>query len=231
MPRLTKSLVLLTWNECAGCRQDVPRLPRAGFDEVFAVDGGSTDGTVEYLASQGIAVHRQRRRSLNAAYAEAVAQSRCDALVVFFPKGTLDPAITLELARRLDAGHELVIASRNLPGAHNEEDEKLLKPRKWGIAALSLGAALLWKRRGDRVRDVLHGVKGFTVAAWRRMHVAETGVTVDLEMVVRAYRLGIPAVEFPVHEAAYRHGQTRFPIWKTGKRLAAFLARELFRQA
>ncbi len=230
MARITKSLVLVVWNECAGCRIDVPRLPRDAFDEVFAVDGGSTDGTPEYLASVGIPVHRQRRRSLNAAYAEAVERSRCDAVVVYFPKGTLDPAITVEIARRLDEGHAMVVASRNLPGARNEEDGKLFKPRKWGVGALSLFAALVWRRRGPRVRDVLHGVKGFTVDAFRRMRPAPTGVTIDLEMVVRAYRLGLPVVEFPVQEAPYLHGQTRFPLFRTGRRLGVFLLRELFRR-
>jgi len=228
--RLTKSLVLVVWNECAGCRVDVPRLPRAEFDEVFAIDGGSTDGTPEYLASQGIAVHRQSRKSLNAAYADAVERSACDAVVIFFPKATLDPAITLEIARRLDDGHAMVVASRNLPGAHNEEDGKLLKPRKWGVGALSLFAALVWKRRGPRVRDVLHGVKGFAVDAYRRMRIARTGVTIDLEMVVRAYRLGLSVVEFPVNEAPYEHGQTRFPLFRTGRRLGEFLLRELVRR-
>jgi len=230
MARLTKSLVLIVWNELEGCKSDVPRLPRGDFDEVFAIDGNSTDGTPEFLAAQGITVHRQRRKSINAAYADAVAHSRCEAVVIFFPKATLDPATTLEISRRLDAGDEFVIASRNLAGAHNEEDEKFLKPRKWGVAALGIFAALIWKRRGERVRDVLHGVKGFTVAAYRRMKISETGVTIDLEMVVRAYRLGIPVVEFPVREAAYHHGQTRFPIFKTGKRLAAFLLSEFFRR-
>jgi hypothetical protein len=40
------SLCLVVWNELEGCKLDVPRLPRDAFDEVFAVDGGSTDGTV-----------------------------------------------------------------------------------------------------------------------------------------------------------------------------------------
>ena len=65
MRRLTKALVLIVWNEVEGCRLDVPRLPRGDFDEVFAIDGGSTDGTVDYLKAQGIPVFRQRRRSLN----------------------------------------------------------------------------------------------------------------------------------------------------------------------
>lgn len=50
------SLCLIVWNELQGCQLDVPKLPRDAFDEIFAVDGGSTDGTIEYLESQGIKV-------------------------------------------------------------------------------------------------------------------------------------------------------------------------------
>ena len=121
----------------------------------------------------------------------------------------------------------MVIASRDLPGARNEEDHKLLKPRKWGIRGLARFASLCWRREGWRIRDVLHGVKGFTVDAYRRMRISEIGVTVDLEMAVRAYRLRIPRAEIPVVETARTYRHSRFPIWRTGKKLAWFLAREL----
>ena len=230
MRRLTKALVLIVWNEVEGCRLDVPRLPRGDFDEVFAIDGGSNDGTVEYLEAQGIPVYRQRRRSLNAAYADAVDRACSEAVVIVFPKGTIDPAFATECCRHLEAGYDLVIASRNLPGAHNEEDEKLFKIRKWGVMVLGLFAALLWRREGWRVHDVLHGVKGFTIEAYRRMQISETGVTIDLEMVVRAYRLRLRRIEFPVREVCRPHGETKFSVWSTGKRLAAFLFSELSRK-
>ena len=54
----------MVWNELDGCKMDVPRLPRDAFDEIYAVDGGSTDGTVAYLESQGITVHRQPKKGL-----------------------------------------------------------------------------------------------------------------------------------------------------------------------
>jgi hypothetical protein len=224
------TLCLLVFDELDGCRQDIPRLPRHAFDDVYAIDGGSRDGTVQYLQAQGIPVHRQPKRTLNAAYAYAVELCRTEGLVVFFPKGTLDPACCLTMVEKLREGFALVVAGRDLPGARNEEDDRLLKPRKWGVRALSRLASLLWRREGWRVRDVLHGVKGFTVAAYRRMAVAEVGVTVDLEMVVRSYRLRLPRVEFAVTEQARSYSHSRFPIWRTGKRLGWFLARELVRK-
>jgi glycosyltransferase involved in cell wall biosynthesis len=226
---VTTTLCLLVYDELAGCQADVPRLPREAFDDVYAVDGGSRDGTVEYLESQGIRVYPQPKRSINAAYAHAVDRCKTDNLVIFFPKATLDPACCLTMAESLRAGYDLVVAGRDLPGAHNEEDDKLFKPRKWGVLVLARVCSLLWRKEGPRVRDVLHGVKGFTVAAFRRMGISDQGVTVDLEMVVRAYRLRLPRTEFPVVESARAYSHSRFPIWGTGKRLAWFLVRELLR--
>src|SRR5512141_2319728 len=95
------SLCLLVYDELAGCKLTVPHLPREAFAEVYAVDGGSRDGTVAYLASQGIPVYPQPRRSINAAYACAVDHCKSDALVIYFPKGTLDPACCLTMASKL----------------------------------------------------------------------------------------------------------------------------------
>ncbi len=229
MRKLTKSLVLIVWNEINGCKADIPLLPRDIFDEIYAIDGGSTDGTTEYLEAQGIPVHKQRAKSLNAAYLDAVERSKCEVVVVFFPKATIDPIVVAELSRSIDVGFDLVVASRNLPGAHNEEDEHFLKFRKWGVATLSRTVSVLWRRDGWRIRDVLHGVKAFTVESYRRMQVSQSGVTIDLEMVVRAYRLRIPRTEIPVNEQERLHGQTRFKIWPTGKKLARFLWSEFFR--
>lgn len=225
------TLCLLVYDELVGCKTDVPKLPLDCFDDVYAVDGGSRDGTVAYLQARGIQVHHQPKRSLNAAYAHAVDLCKTEGLVIFFPKGTLDPMCCRAMANRLAEGHDLVIAGRNLPGGKNEEDTHFFKPRKWGVGALSWLTALLWRREGTRIHDVLHGVKGFTVEAFRRMGIAEVGVTIDLEMTVRAYRLRLRCAEFPVVESERSYGKSSFPILRTGRRLAWFLLKELFRKA
>jgi glycosyltransferase involved in cell wall biosynthesis len=223
------SLCLVVWNELAGCKLDVPGLPRDVFDEVYAVDGGSTDGTVEYLQAQGIPVHRQPKKGLNAAYVHANRVSSCDAVVVFFPKGTT-PVEDLRKFRPLfDEGYDLVVASRQIDGSVNEEDVALWRPRKWGVRALAVTSALVWRREGHWVRDVLHGFKGWTRAAFARMDVLEHGLSIDLEMVIRSYRLRLKRTEFPTTELSRPHGESHFKIWPTGKRLAAYLWFELWR--
>ncbi len=221
------SLCLIVWNEVEGCAIDVPDLPTSDFHEVFAVDGGSTDGTVPFLENCGIAVHAQPRKSLNAAYHHAVSLCTGDALVVFFPKATISPRSLIDIVKSLHKGYELVIASRNIRGGVNEEDCKFLKPRKWGIRALALLVAGLWCRDGLWVRDVLHGVKGFTLSSFRRMNINPVGVTIDLEMIVRAYRLRISRMEVPVQESPRIAGKTHFKIWPTAKKLARFILTEI----
>lgn len=217
------SLCLLVWNELKGCKIDVPNLPREEFDEIYAVDGGSTDGTVEYLQTQGITVYRQPKKGLNAAYIHAVEMSSCDAVVVFFPKGTISVSTLKNFRACLESGIDLVVASRNIGGARNEEDKSLIKPRKWGVLCLALVAALFWRREGYMVRDVLHGYKGFTVSGFRKIAPVDYGLSIDIEMVVRSYRLGLKRAEFPVTEIARPFGTTKFKIFPTGMKLLKYL--------
>lgn len=210
-----------------GCKIDVPVLPREAFSEVFAVDGGSTDGTAEYLAAQGIAVHRQSKRGLNAAYWDGINLSTGDAVVFYFPKGTVPPADLLKFRPLLEAGHELVVASRNIAGARNEEDVHFWRPRKTVVMAFSLLASFLWRREGYRIRDVLHGVRAMTVTGFRKMNPASTGLSIDLETVIRSYRLRLKRTEFATTEIARPFGETHFKALPTGIKLLRFVGREL----
>ena len=205
-------------------------LPRDAFDEVYAIDGGSTDGTVSYLEHEGIPVYRQPKKGLNAAYIHAAEKSTCDAVVVFFPKGTSEVADLLMFRPFFEAGYDVVIASRNIQGGRSEEDGRLLKPRKWAVLSLAVLAALIWQREGYFVRDVLHGFKGFTLSAFKRIAPLDYGLSIDIEMVVRSYRLGLKRIEFPTQERPRAYGQTHFPFFSSGVKLSTYLWHELNRK-
>ena len=217
------SLCLVTWNELEGCKIDVPKLPRHLFDEIYAVDGGSSDGTVEYLEAQGVPVHRQPKKGLNAAYVHANDVSTCDYVVVFFPKATTPVEDLAHFRPLFERGNELVVASRQIAGSVNEEDVSLWRPRKWAVWMLAVAASLTWRREGYWVRDVLHGFKGWSRTAFARMKVLDHGLSIDIEMVVRSYKLRLARAEFPTSEVSRAYGATHFKIWPTGKRLLQYL--------
>jgi len=218
------SLCLVTWNEIHGCEQVVPNLPQGLFAEIFALDGGSTDGTVEYLTAAGITVVPQVRRSYNAAYIEAMKYYTGDGIVFYHPKGTVDEASLALVREELVSGRDLVIASRMLPSSKNEEDDQLIRHRKWFGQGLALAASVRWNRRGvPRISDPLHGYRGCSRAFTESLHLRPSGVTADLEMVHHAYATGASVSEIPVDESEREVGGTHFPAWRTGKSLLRYL--------
>jgi glycosyltransferase involved in cell wall biosynthesis len=225
------TLCLLTWNELVGCEHDVPRLPLDRFDEVFAIDGGSTDGTIEYLRARGIIVHHQDRPTYNGAYSCAFDHCTTDALVMFHPKGSIDPAAVLSFRPLFEQGADLVIASRIGPGARNEEDDRIVKHRKWFVMGLGLLVSVLWRRSGPHIWDVLHGFRGMRKQAFLAIDALPTGVSIDLEMVARAYKRRLRIATFPVEERSRLGGSTHFKAWPTGKRLLKYVWFELGRSS
>jgi hypothetical protein len=228
--KLSVGLCLMVWNELKGCQHDIPKLPMDCFDEVFALDGGSTDGTIDYLVRRGIAVVRQSRRGYDWAYIEAFQRTTCDALIVFHPKGSVDPGSLRDIIAPLREGFDLVIASRNSKGARNEEDSQILKPRKWFVLALSaVAAAVWWRGDGPVVWDVLHGYRAMRRRAFCTMEPVAHSMSMDLQMVVRSYKLGLKRIEVPICEEPRLAGVTHFKALPTGLKLLSYIWMEFKR--
>lgn len=220
---MTVGLCLITWNELEGCKHDVPLIDRSQFDEVYCVDGGSTDGTVEYLESQGIKVYRQTAKGLNQACKDGCNFCSCDAFVFYHPKGTIPVEDTYKFRAYYEAGYDFVVGSRMMKGAHNEEDSKLLKPRKWFVLCLGLAAKVLFKKEGNTVWDTLHGFRGMTVEAFKKCDISDMSPSIDIEMVCRSYKLKLKRIEFPTTELPRIAGESHFKAWATGKKLLKYL--------
>lgn len=223
------SLILITWNELEGCKHDIPLIDRSKFDEIFCIDGGSTDGTVEYLTEQGIPVFRQSAKGLNQACKDGCNHCTTDAFVFYHPKGTIPVEDTYRFRDYYEQGYEFVVGSRMMKGAHNEEDDKFFKPRKWFVIGLGLLAKILFKREGNTVWDTLHGFRGMTVDAFRRCDISDMSPSIDIEMVCRSYKLKLKRIEFPTTELPRLAGESHFKAFATGKKLLKYMMYEIKR--
>ena len=225
---MKRTLILLTLNEIEGARQVVPKIDKEVADEIIAVDGGSTDGTVEAMAAQGLKVISQKNRGRGEAFRIAVENSHGDQIVFFSPDGNEDPADISKLFASLDAGAEMVIASRFLPGSRNEEDDAWIPSRKIANRAFTMTANILWNRK-KFVTDTINGFRGLTRETFRKINPLSTGFTIEYELTIRAMKTGVKIVEIPTIEGARVGGETKAPSIRTGFRFLNFLITELFR--
>ena len=131
------------------------------------------------------------------------------------------------MAALLREGHEFVVASRMIAGAHNEEDEQLFKWRKYANLGFVGLANLFFGHGGNRTSDVTNGFRGITCAAFDRMQLTSRDLTMDYQMVIRALKLGIRITEFPTREGNRIDGATNFSSIPTGLAELKLLWREL----
>ena len=206
----------------------MPRLPRDIADEIIAVDGGSADGTCEYLQAHGIRVVGQSRRGRGEAFRVAMEQSSGDHLVYFSPDGNEDPSDIPRLFEALDSGADMVIASRFVEGGRNEEDDVTFPLRKWANQAFTFLANLVWNR-GPRVTDTINGFRGIRREAFLTLAPESLRYSIEYEMTIRALKAGMRIVEIPTIEGERIGGQTKAPSFSTGLDFLWLFLREIVR--
>ncbi len=130
--RMKRTLLVLTLNEIDGMKQIMPKVQRDWYDQILIVDGGSTDGTVEYARQMGYPVHVQRQAGIRHAYTEALDLITGDVVVTFSPDGNSIPELIPALFDKvIREGYDMVIASRYLDGAKSEDDDLVTAFGNW----------------------------------------------------------------------------------------------------
>ncbi len=220
------TLVILTKNEIEGVRATVPKIPRDAVEEIIAVDGNSTDGTKEFLREQGVRVIEQQKMGRGEAFRIAVKEAKGDALIFYSPDGNEDPADIAKFRSLLDGGADIVIASRMMKGARNEEDGQWIRLRKWVNLAFGLGANLLWNRSGRYITDTINGFRAIRRDVWNELDLDGPGYTIEYQMSIRALKRRKRIDEFATHEYP-RIGKGGAPALPTGIAFIKLFLREL----
>jgi glycosyltransferase involved in cell wall biosynthesis len=222
-------LCILTRNERACVEVVFPLIPKpgpeAGFDAIYVVDGNSTDGTVEYFTERGVPVLGQSERGRGQAFQIAFEQIEADTFIFFSPDGNEDPNDLPRFRPLIEGGADLVIASRMMRGAFNEEDIHFFKPRKWANNVFNL-LANTFRKSGPYVTDSINGYRAITRAAARTLGLDANDYTIEYQMTMRAMKAGLRIAEFPTHEGQRVAGETQAKSIPTGIRFIKCFFRE-----
>jgi glycosyltransferase involved in cell wall biosynthesis len=109
-------------NEIDGLRAIMPRINREWIDEIFILDGGSTDGSKEFLLSTGYQVVDQKTKGVKGAFWEAFELAKGDVIIPFSPDGNSIPEDIPKLIEKINEGYDMVIASRYLGTTKSQDD-------------------------------------------------------------------------------------------------------------
>ena len=183
--------------------------------DVVIVDDNSPDGTGEIADELSRndphvkVMHRARKLGLGTAYLSAFRRGLTQDYERFFEMDadfSHDPKYLPDFFAALDAGADVVLGSRNIPGGRVEG---------WGPGrhALSKGGSLYARTiLGVEVHDLTTGFKAFTRRALGTIEldrVRSNGYSFQVEMTYRALRKGLKVAEVPIVFVDRRVGHSK----------------------
>ena len=204
--KCTATLLVPTWNEIVGMKSIMPLVRREWVDQILILDGGSTDGTVEWAREQGFDVHVQTQPGLRHAYREVLPKIRGDVMITFSPDGNSLPELIPDLVAKIDEGYDMVIASRYLPPARSADDDLVTGFGNWFFTK---SANLL---HGGRYTDAMVIYRAYRTRLIRELELDQDrwfrtpewlfGCRLPLEplLSIRAARRGLKIAEIPGDE-------------------------------
>lgn len=132
----TIALLLPTLNELHGLRATLPFIDLSYVDDVYVIDGGSTDGTIEYASEFGVTLVSQLRPGLQYAIYDVAHALPHDYVIEFSPDGNCKVDQLPELVAKLREGFDHVVVSRYLAHAVSEDDHVITAFGNWMFSRL-----------------------------------------------------------------------------------------------
>jgi len=129
------TLIVMTLNEVNGMRAIMPKIHPDWCDQIIILDGGSTDGTIEYAREQGYFVYEQKQRGIRFAYLEVLPYIEGDVVITFSPDGNSIAELLPDLIAKMKEGYDMVIVSRYLDDAKSEDDDIVTGFGNWLFTA------------------------------------------------------------------------------------------------
>ena len=232
---MSKSVTLLvpTLDEIEGMRKIMPQVQRDWCDQILVVDGGSTDGTQEYARSEGYEVVVQRKPGIRHAYSDAFPHVRGEIVVTFSPDGNSIPELIPDLVQKIEAGYDMVIASRYASGAKSDDDDFFTAFGNW------MFTRLINTLHGGNYTDAMVIFRAYRTKLYWDLELdrdegyateklLRTVIGVEPLLSIRAAKKKLKVCEIPGSEPARIGGRRKLDIFRWGSAYVLQTLREVY---
>ena len=212
----------MTLNEVIGMKAIMPQIDRSWCDQIIIVDGGSTDGTIQWAIENGYEVHVQKQKGIRYGYFEVMPMVKGDVILTFSPDGnSLVSAIPL-LIKEMKNGFDMVIGSRYLPGAGSQDDDIVTAFGNW---LFTKTVNILFKANYTDVMVILRAYRSSLVNDLDLLNEGAylipekmfgTKISWEPLMSVRAAKMGMRIGEIPAAEPPRIGGERKLQILRWG---------------
>lgn len=220
------SLAIINRNDVAGARLVIPAIDRNLFFEIFAVDGNSSDGSVDFFNQQNIQTHIIKEGGRGGAMHYAANIAKGDFIIYLSSDGEEDVADLEKFIEKFQQGADMVIASRTMNGAHHKAKEKLGYYHR--LLFLKLITALINIFFCGNLTDCWNGYRGFNLKKLRSVEIDAKDFLIEAQQSIRFLKKKFIISEFPTYEKQRVAGNSSNPIFRSGWLHLVMIFREKF---
>lgn len=182
------SLIIIALNEIDSIKVILPRINKDWCHEVIIVDGGSTDGTIEFCRKLDFFVLTQKKKGIIAGIKEGIDAATGDVVITFTPDGNMIPEKIPELIEKMKQGYDMVTVSRYFDGAKSYDDTLVSGFGNWMFTFL---VNLLFR---TRYTDVMGFYRAYKKDLIKRLGM-DISFSIDTQLCIRCAKYNLKVAE------------------------------------